>query len=65
MGRRVEDGLLTATARNIRRKRSVGCSPDQSIKEEEYRPWLSSPLALYAVDSAKLAPGQRAPNGRT
>ena len=43
---------------------SVDCSPDHSLKEEQYRLWLSDPLALYGVENAKLAPGYRAPKGR-
>jgi hypothetical protein len=31
---------------------SVDCSPDHSLKEEQYRLWLSDPLALYGVESA-------------
>ena len=44
---------------------SVDCSPDHRLKEEQYRLWLSDPLALYGVENAKLAPGYHAPNGRT
>ena len=44
---------------------SVDASPDHSLKEEQYRLWLSDPLALYGVENAKLAPGYHAPNGRT
>ena len=40
---------------------SVDCSPDHRLKEEQYRLWLSDPLALYGVENAKLAPGYRAP----
>lgn len=40
---------------------SVDASPDHSLKEEQYRLWLSEPLALYGVENAKLAPGYRAP----
>ena len=43
---------------------SVDASPDHSLKEEQYRLWLSDPLALYGVENAKLAPGYRAPKGR-
>lgn len=38
---------------------SVDASPDHSLKEEQYRLWLSDPLALYGVENAKLAPGYR------
>lgn len=44
---------------------SVDASPDHSLKEEQYRLWLRDPLALYGVENAKLAPGYRAPKGRT
>jgi predicted DNA-binding transcriptional regulator YafY len=44
---------------------SVDASPDHSLKEEQYRLWLSDPLALYGVENAKLAPGYRAPKGKT
>jgi hypothetical protein len=44
---------------------SVDASPDHGLKEEQYRLWLSDPLALYGVENAKLAPGYRAPKGRT
>ena len=40
---------------------SVDASPDHSLKEEQYRLWLSDPLALYGVENAKLAPGYQAP----
>jgi hypothetical protein len=40
---------------------SVDASPDHSLKEEQYRLWLSDPLALYGVENAKLAPGYRSP----
>ena len=38
----------------------VDCSPDHRLKEEQYRLWLSDPLVLYGVESAKLAPGYQA-----
>ena len=41
---------------------SVDCSPDHRLKEEQYRLWLSDPLALYGVENAKLAPGYQAPS---
>jgi len=44
---------------------NVDASPDHSLKEEQYRLWLSDSLALYGVENAKLAPGYHAPNGRT
>ncbi|TKC89339.1 WYL domain-containing protein [Trinickia terrae] len=40
---------------------SVDASPDHSLKEEQYRLWLSDPLALYGVENAKLAPGYQPP----
>lgn len=39
----------------------IDSSPDHSLKEEQYRLWLSDPLALYGVENAKLAPGYRPP----
>lgn len=44
---------------------SVDASPDHRLKEEQYRLWLSDPLALYGVENAKLAPGYRAPAAST
>jgi hypothetical protein len=44
---------------------SVDCSPDHRLKEEHYRLWLSDPLALYGVESAKLAPGYQSPTAKT
>lgn len=44
---------------------SVDASPDHCLKEEQYRLWLSDPLALYGVENAKLAPGYRAPAVQT
>jgi len=41
---------------------SVDCSPDHRLKEEQYRLWLSDPLALYGVENANLAPGYQAPS---
>ena len=41
---------------------SVDCSADHRLKEEQYRLWLSDPLALYGVENAKLAPGYQAPS---
>lgn len=45
----------------MRRRWSVDCSPDHRLKEEQYRLWLSDPLALYGVQNAKLAPGYQVP----
>ena len=66
----MRDGMLriklrAATAGYILRKWSVDCSPDHSLQDDEYRLWLSDPLALYGVESAKLAPGYRAPEKST
>lgn len=44
---------------------SVDASPDHRLKEEQYRLWLSDPLALYGVENAKLAPGYRPPTTQT
>lgn len=44
---------------------SVDCSSDHSLKDEQYRLWLSDPLALYGVENAKLAPGYQAPAAKT
>lgn len=44
---------------------SVDASPDHSLKDEQYRLWLSDPLALYGVENAKLAPGYRPPSAQT
>lgn len=44
---------------------SVDASPDHCLKEEQYRLWLSDPLALYGVENAKLAPGYRPPAAHT
>ena len=35
---------------------------DHRLKDEQYRLWLSDPLALYGVENAKLAPGYQAPS---
>jgi hypothetical protein len=49
--------VRAAVAGYMLRRWSVDCSPDHSLKEEQYRLWLSDPLALYGVENAKLAPG--------
>lgn len=41
---------------------SVDCSSDHCLEDEQYRLWLSDPLALYGVENAKLAPGYQAPS---
>lgn len=43
---------------------SVDASPDYRLKEEQYRLWLSDPLALYGVESASLAPGYVLPGAK-
>lgn len=43
---------------------SVDASPDHRLKEEQYRLWLSDPLALYGVESASLAPGYVLPGAK-
>ena len=43
---------------------SVDASPDHSLKDEQYRLWLSDPLAMQGVENAKLAPGYRAPSAQ-
>lgn len=44
---------------------SIDASPDHGLKDEQYRLWLSDPLALYGVESARLAPGYRSPSAQT
>lgn len=44
---------------------SVDCSTDHRLTDEQYRLWLSDPLALYGVENAKLAPGYQAPAAKT
>ena len=53
--------VRAAVAGYMLRRWSVDCSPDHCLKEEQYRLWLSDPLALYGVESASLAPGYRLP----
>lgn len=53
--------LRAATAGYILRKWGVDCSPDHSLRGDEYRLWPRDPLALYGVVNATLAPGYRAP----
>lgn len=53
--------LRAATAGYILRKWSVDCSPDHRLRGQEFRLWLTVPLALYGVKNAVLAPGYRAP----
>ncbi|PYG78466.1 MULTISPECIES: WYL domain-containing protein [unclassified Pseudomonas] len=61
------DGVLklrvrAAMAGYVLQQYHVDCSTDHSIADEAYRLWLSDPLALYGVKSAKLAPGYKSPN---
>ncbi|ABB06787.1 WYL domain-containing protein [Burkholderia lata] len=58
----VRDGMLkvrlrAATAGHVLRKWSVDCSPDHSLRGNEYRLWLRDHLALCGVTNAVLAPG--------
>lgn len=53
--------VRAAVAGYMLQRWSVDCSPDHRLKEEQYRLWLSDPLALYGVENAKLAPGYQAP----
>lgn len=67
MDYRMEDGSLrlklrAATAGYILREWSVDCSPDHSLRGQEYRLWLRDPLAIYGVKNAVLAPGYRSPD---
>jgi hypothetical protein len=41
---------------------SMAYSAENSIKKEQYRLWLSDPLALCGVENARLAPGYQAPS---
>ena len=61
------DGVLklrvrAAMAGYVLQQYHVDCSADHSIADEAYRLWLSDPLALYGVKTAKLAPGYKSPN---
>ena len=62
----MKDGLIrmrvrAAVAGYMLLRWSVDCSPDHRLTDEQYRLWLSDPLALYGVENAKLAPGYQAP----
>lgn len=57
--------VRAAVAGHMLLRWSVDCSPDHRLKEEQYRLWLSDPLALYGVENAKLAPGYQSPTART
>ncbi len=43
----------------------IDASPDHRLQGEQYRLWLSDPLALYGVENAELAPGYQAPATNT
>lgn len=63
----MQDGVMrmrvrAAVAGYMLLRWSVDCSPNHCLTEEQYRLWLSDPLALYGVENAKLAPGYQAPN---
>ena len=67
MDYKMDDGSLrlklrAATAGYSLRQWSVDCSPDHSLRGQEYRLWLKDPLALYGVKNAVLAPGYRSPD---
>jgi len=53
--------VRAANAGYVLRQWIVDCSADHSLEGPEYRLWLRDPLVLYGVESAKLAPGYRAP----
>lgn len=64
------DGLIrmrvrAAVAGYMLLRWGVDASPDHSLKEEQYRLWLSNSLALKDVDNAKLVPGYRFTKLRT
>lgn len=54
--------LRAATAAQILRHMRVDCSPDHSLRGDEYRLWLKNHFAIYGVRNAVLAPGYRAPD---
>ena len=65
----MKDGLIrmrvrAAVAGYMLLRWSVDCSPDHRLTDEQYRLWLSDPLALYGVENAKLAPGYQAPTSQ-
>jgi len=53
----LEMKLRAAIAGYMLRRWSVDCSPDHSLRGQEYRLWLKDHLALYGVKNAVLAPG--------
>lgn len=54
--------LRAAMAGYVLRQWHVDCSTNHLIKDEAFRLWLSNPLALYGVESAKFAPGYDSPD---
>lgn len=54
--------LRAAMAGYVLRKWSVDCSPDHSLRGQQYRLWLKDQLAIYGVRNAVLAPGYRSPD---
>ncbi len=54
--------LRAALAGYVLRQWHVDCSTNHLIKDEAFRLWLSNPLALYGVGSAKFAPGYDGPD---
>lgn len=54
--------LRAATAGFMLSKWGVDCSPDHSLRGNEFRLWLKDCLMLYGIKNAVLAPGYRIPN---
>jgi len=54
--------LRASNAGYLLRLWNVDCSPDHSLKGAEYTLWLKDPLALYGIETAKIAPGYRPPS---
>ena len=62
----MRDGAMTVRVRAAMsgyalRSWSVDCSTDHRLDGPEFRLWLRNPLALYDVESARLAPGYSPP----
>ncbi|MDO9177677.1 MAG: WYL domain-containing protein [Agitococcus sp.] len=53
--------VRAALAGYFLRQWNVDCSKTHKLKGEDVRLWLSNPLALYGVETAKLAPGYEVP----
>ncbi|MDO9180661.1 MAG: WYL domain-containing protein [Agitococcus sp.] len=53
--------VRAAMAGYFLRQWNVDCSRRHKLKGEDIRLWLSNPLALYNVETAKLAPGYETP----